>query len=132
MVRLLLTLILLGPTVSLSDELQGFVGSWAIEADTSSSDFPWWKEVKYPRLLHVSRTDSGLSLRFEDQYGFECTISNPLVTNEGRDLVFSHCGPSKFENAWSPIQHAKIDGDKIRGVVTAEKFLFRWAGVRLQ
>jgi hypothetical protein len=80
----------------------------------------------------ISQFDSGLLLELEDQYGDTCVIKDAMVANDGKDLVFAYCSSTKFETAWAPIQHAKVQGAQLHAVVTTDKILFHWYGERVE
>jgi len=69
-----------------------------------------------------------------DQYGYVCDDDVEVTTaNAGRELVFSHCGAgTKHASSWGPIHHAKVIEGRLEGVVTLDRFLFRWTGIRVQ
>ena len=110
-----------------------FAGEWNVTVDENSSDQPWWYEVKYPATLRVRMSGDVVHIDMVDQYGYECsTTSQVMLTNAGRDLVFAHCGAgTKNPESWSPIHHTKIVEGQLQGVVTTNRYLFRWTGVRV-
>ena len=111
----------------------GFVGTWSISVDETSADMPWWETVKYPVRLRVTTTSGRVAIEMTDQYGFSCATDTEVTrVNVGRELVFSHCGAgTKHAKSWGPVHHAKIVDGRIEGVVTSDRYLFRWSGVRV-
>ena len=109
-----------------------FIGTWNIEVITDSAEqFPWWMEVKYPKKLRVFLKDEELSFHLTDQFDFECEGS-PLVVNRDSEIVFAFCGGggTKSPSSWSPLHHAKVVEGNLQGVVTSDRYLFKWVGTR--
>ena len=113
-------------------ENKQLVGTWVIEPENESKEqFPWWYEIKYPKKLIVTFSNGKYLYTFIDQFNYECE-GNPMLANQGKELVFEFCGGlgTKSPLSWSPIHHAKVVDGKLYGVVTNNKYLFKWVGVR--
>lgn len=130
--RNILFIILFFPSL-LNAEINDFVGTWEIKVvPEGATQFPWWQEVKYPTVLVISRVNKELKIKFKDQFDYECN-TKPLIVNRGNELVFNYCSGlgTKSPMAWSPIQHAKLIEGKLHGVVTTNRYLFKWLGERV-
>ncbi len=113
-------------------ENKQLVGTWAIEPiNKSKEQFPWWHEIKYPKILVVTFSNGKYFYTFTDQFNYECK-GKPMLANQGKELVFEFCGGlgTKSPLSWSPIHHAKVVKGKLHGVVTSNIYLFSWVGVR--
>jgi len=111
---------------------KSLIGVWKIETVWDSSDqFPWWRQIKYPKQLEIEMENGELSTYFTDEYGDRCEVQS-IIQNEGQEIVFGYCDGSstKHPDNWAPIHHAKLVNGKLEGVVTREKYLFRWIGER--
>ncbi len=108
------------------------IGTWNIEVKPDSDEqFPFWREIKYPKKLVISKSGQQYIMDFTDQYNYECE-GQPMSTNRGLELVFTFCSGlgTKSPLSWSPIHHAKIVDGKLHGVVTSNRYLFKWVGER--
>jgi hypothetical protein len=132
MKKFILFLILLLISTSALSNNESLVGEWLIEPiHESKEQFPWWRQIKYPKKLIVATDNGKYSFIFVDQFEFKCE-GTPLLANEGKELVFEYCSGlgTKSPRNWGPIHHAKIIDGKLRGVVTNNRYLFTWVGVR--
>ena len=110
------------------------IGTWNIEVKPDSDEqFPFWREIKYPKKLVISKSGQQYTMEFTDQYDYKCE-AKPMSTNRGLELVFTFCSGlgTKSSLSWSPIHHAKIINGKLHGVVTSNRYLFKWVGERGQ
>ena len=126
-------IVLLLSFLVLADE-DPLIGTWNVEVKpTSDKQFPFWREIKYPKKLVVSKSGKNYKVLFTDQYGYECE-TKPMSTNRSQELIFTFCSGlgTKSPLSWSPIHHAKIVDGKLHGVVTSNRFLFEWVGDRQQ
>lgn len=130
-IKITLFLLLITPNVSHA-EISDFVGSWVIEVIPDPSDaLGMWREIKYPAKLNISLKQDSLTLIFTDQYDNECEAI-PLITNRKNEIIFTYCSGlgTKHPESWSPIHHAKYINGKIHGVVTSQRYLFKWIGTK--
>lgn len=108
------------------------IGVWEIEVVPEGNEqFPSWMQIKYPVKLEVFASNNTLLYRFTDQYEYEC-IGAPMHANQNQELVFEFCGTlgTKNSSTWSPIHHAKVVNGELHGVVTSNRYLFKWVGKR--
>ena len=113
---------------------ESLMGEWLIEPmQESKEQFPWWMEIKYPKKLIVTLNNGKYSFIFIDQNDYKCE-GTPLMANRGKEMVFEFCSGlgTKSPHTWGPIHHAKIIDGKLHGVVTNNRYLFTWVGVRQQ
>lgn len=126
---LLIILIWTIPIVAYAEN-SDFIGTWSIEPVSESKDqFPWWRQIKYPKSLKVTFAREKYKIVFIDQYGNSCKGEAKPV-NINRELIFEYCGTlgTKSSTSWGSIHHAKIVNGKLHGVVTSNQFLFSWVG----
>ena len=125
--RVLLTTAILLPAIS-SFGKDATDGVWDIKVlETSTKQFPWWRQVKYPVTLEVLTNREVFTIRIVDQSGGSCEVQ-PLEISTKQEFVFAFCYPTKHSGAWSPIHHAKLIDGKLHGVVTNKDYLFSWLG----
>ena len=93
-----------------------YVGLWQVQAIKSSAEFePDLYEIKYPTLLQIEETPSGLSGEYEDQHQHRTKLAFAKTVNDGADLIFASEGTTKFKAALMPIHQAKIENGKLKG-----------------
>lgn len=98
-----------------------FLGQWNAELQTQSG-FPWWKQVKYPSVLVITKNQ----LQFVDQAGFECTSKDISYDKGLGAVVFRHCLPTKSDLDAEPFYRLYDRGDHLLGETWRQKLLFRW------
>lgn len=132
MKTIIFTIVILMPSFLVSAET--LEGMWQIKIVSSGKDtFPWWQQIKYPTLLEVSKKEDTFEIKFTDQFDYKCS-GKAMSVNNGRELVFEFCSGfgTKHDNAWGPIHHAKIINGQLHGTVTANQYLFKWVGKRVE
>ena len=110
---------------------ESFIGEWDIKpVEIKDNINPYYLEVKYPKWLNIEEIENKFIGTYKDQYNYECKLPILEIINEGKDIVFIHCGTTKHKTSYIPIHHAKIINGELRGVVTTTNRLFEWVGKR--
>jgi hypothetical protein len=120
----------LGPLTALADD---FSGSWeVVKVVEDRGAYEWSAEIKYPKRFTIERQGASWVGHYVDQYEYACPFSLVAVVNDGRDLLLTDCGVTKYAQAYAPIHHVKKVGDTLHAVVITNQRLFEWVARRRQ
>jgi hypothetical protein len=110
---------------AVADVPSKFFGEWTVEAEKGPG-FPWWDHIKYPISISITKDYA----TFRDQNGNACEPPVFFYDEELDALIFTHCLPTKSEDAIRPFHRAKVNGARLQGETWTYKSLFRWTGER--
>ena len=116
-------------SLTAADFPEKYIGEWHIDVDSSQKGFPWWQQVKYPKVLIIK---SQYEATFIDQFDDKCEIPRVNYDENLNIAIIRHCGiGAKSEGVISPMHLMFVNGDIINGEVRTYKYLFRWHGKRV-